>query len=150
MSTSNLDFDARTMKPHLPPSQAGDTAHNNNNSTDDDDDAKAQPSPPENCSHDSLARDLDRYTCPECHTRLETNIDDVLRQVMIREGWTDEELEDVGSMQRFVGIPVKEIRPTEGASVEERRAQFAREVMREQEIRRDRAMRWRAERAAGG
>ncbi|ETN37925.1 uncharacterized protein HMPREF1541_07548 [Cyphellophora europaea CBS 101466] len=150
MSTPKPGADAPATKPQAPLPQAEDTSHNTNSSNDDDDDARASPSSPENCPHDSLARGLNRYTCPECHARLEANIDDVLRQVMIREGWTEEELEQVGSMQRFAGTPVKEIRPTEGASVEERRAQFAREVMREQDSRRDRARRWRAERAEGG
>jgi hypothetical protein len=103
--------------------------------------------PAEDCQHGSNARSLDRYSCPECHARLEANIDDVLVQVLMNMGWTANEFSQV-TMQQFVQKPISEIRPDPAKSKEIRRREFALMVMREQDARKEAAIKWKADKEA--
>lgn len=67
----------------------------------------------EDCLHASVARGLTTYTCPECHARLEADLDSVLRIILVREDWTEQQLGRVGTMQRFVRTPVSAVKPPE-------------------------------------
>lgn len=98
----------------------------------------------DDCKHGSNARGLTMYSCPECHARQEANIDEVLHIVLIREGWTEDELGQV-TMQQFVQKPVSALRTDPAKSKAVQRGEFAHMVMAEQNARTDAARKWKAE-----
>jgi hypothetical protein len=62
-------------------------------------------------------------------------------------GWTANEFSQV-TMQQFVQKPISEIRPDPAKSKEIRRREFALMVMREQDARKEAAMKWKADKEA--
>lgn len=77
-----------------------------------------------------------RYTCTECHDRLEKNFDEVLREVMVREGWTEDELSRV-TMRKFAKTPVATMIPDVEESEEMQRRLFGKMALDELQARID-------------
>lgn len=73
---------------------------------------------------------------PNVKTNSKKNFDEVLREVMVREGWAEDELSRV-SMRQFVKAPVATLIPDPTESEDRQRAVFARTAVGELQARID-------------
>ncbi|EXJ55160.1 hypothetical protein A1O7_08085 [Cladophialophora yegresii CBS 114405] len=94
---------------------------------------------PDPCSQ--IERDHPQHTstCPNCQERMTRQFDKVLRGVMLREGWTEEQVHAVSPLRGFASKQMKDLAPDPGAPIEVQRRVYARNCVEELQARIDAA-----------